>query len=199
VRSQNPDSSRRAAAGFAASAAVPAPPASATPPASAASPSSATPAARGGAPGPIRTARPASRPDPAPSRPAVGAAERELGLTLHRLRLENGLSLRALARRLGYSAHSMFSDIEKGRKIPAEPLIRSYEQCFDLPAGSLRALRRKALAERARRMTDPLASAADQPGGAPGPDHRPAVGELVALLAGALLSRTRRVFGGWTP
>lgn len=80
-------------------------------------------------------------------------AERELGVSLHRLRLENGLSLRALAQRIGYSAHSVVADIEKCRRIPSEALIRSYEDCFGVTDGSLHALRRRAMAERAARLT----------------------------------------------
>lgn len=124
----------------------------------------------GGAPGiatrPADPVRPAASPTLSPA--DIGRAERDLGLTLHRLRLEHGLSLRALAQRLGYSAHSVFSAIEKGRRIPSESLIRSYEQCFGLPAGALRALRRKAMAERAERMTALLAAHVHADAGGPG-------------------------------
>ncbi|WP_344335321.1 helix-turn-helix domain-containing protein, partial [Kitasatospora putterlickiae] len=97
-------------------------------------------------------------------RPVSAAVPEELtgedfGTALRRLRLERGLSMRALAQRLGYSAHSVFSDIEAGRRIPSESLTGSYEECFGLPPGSLLPLRRRALADRARRLTDRPAAA----------------------------------------
>ncbi|WUH90495.1 helix-turn-helix domain-containing protein [Streptomyces sp. NBC_00433] len=91
--------------------------------------------------------------------PAGGAAlsaQRRLGLTLYRLRLERELSLRALARLLGYSAHSVFVDVERGQRLPSEALVGAYERAFGLPPGSLLNLRRQALAERAERLTDAL-------------------------------------------
>ncbi|WP_380283845.1 helix-turn-helix domain-containing protein [Kitasatospora purpeofusca] len=140
----------------------------------------------------------------------------DFGTALRRLRLERGLSMRALAQRLGYSAHSVFSDIEAGRRIPSEALTGSYEECFGLPLGSLLPLRRRALVDRARRLTDRPAPAAPPapvappaaplgpgptraaPGGGP---HRPAapdsVLEAAARLAVAVLSRTRTVVDRW--
>ncbi|MFI0899725.1 helix-turn-helix domain-containing protein [Streptomyces sp. NPDC020983] len=91
--------------------------------------------------------------------PAGGGAlpaQRRLGLTLYRLRLERELSLRALARLLGYSAHSVFVDVERGQRLPSEALVGAYERAFGLPPGSLLKLRRQALAERAERLTDAL-------------------------------------------
>ncbi|MGW9210041.1 helix-turn-helix domain-containing protein [Embleya sp. NPDC055664] len=88
---------------------------------------------------------------PAP-RP-IGSCHRELGLTLYRLRLERGLSLRALARSLGYSSHSAFADFEKARRMPGEPLLLAYERLFELPRGLLLELHARALAERAARLT----------------------------------------------
>ncbi|MYW05930.1 helix-turn-helix transcriptional regulator [Streptomyces sp. SID3343] len=83
----------------------------------------------------------------------VGSCHRELGLTLYRLRLERGLSLRALARCLGYSSHSAFADFEKARRMPGESLMIAYERLFELPHGPLVALRSQALAERAAWLT----------------------------------------------
>lgn len=85
--------------------------------------------------------------------PQPTPAQRELGLALCRLRLEHGLSYRVHARRLGYSAHSMFVDIERGRRLPSEPLVRAYEKHFGLAPGSLAGLRRRALVERADQVT----------------------------------------------
>ncbi|OPC80875.1 hypothetical protein B4N89_07845 [Embleya scabrispora] len=98
-----------------------------------------------------RPEEPTGAEPPAP-RP-IGSCHRELGLTLYRLRLERGLSLRALARRLGYSSHSAFADFEKARRMPGEPLLVAYERLFELPHGLLLELRARALAERAARLT----------------------------------------------
>ncbi|MET8700537.1 helix-turn-helix domain-containing protein [Kitasatospora sp. NPDC004723] len=156
----------------------------------------------------------AARPDSEAARAEL--AGEEFGTALRRLRLERGLSMRALAQRLGYSAHSVFSDIEAGRRIPSESLTGSYEECFGLPPGTLLPLRRRALADRARRLTDrPAVAAAPSapappsppvppepartvPGGGP---HRPAAPDSVldaaARLAVAVLSRTRVVVDRW--
>src|SRR4051812_30037644 len=76
-----------------------------------------------------------------------------LGAILYRNRVERGLSLRAMARRLGLSAHSGLIDYERGRRIPPEDLLAAYERVFDLPADRLCGLRRQALVERAALKT----------------------------------------------
>ena len=138
-----------------------------------------------------------------PVRPAR-SAQRELGLALYRLRLERGLSLRALARRMDYSAHSVFVDVEKGLRLPSESLVNAYEKCFDLPAGSLLSLRQRALVERADELTDALGRTLDPPA-APAPqpgadwaDLGGRVGRLAAAVvrlpsAAISLLRTWRV------
>lgn len=73
----------------------------------------------------------------------------ELGLVLYRCRLEHGLSLRTLARKLGLSAHSSLVDFEKGRRLPPEYLLAGYERIFGLPAQSLVRIRLRLLARRA--------------------------------------------------
>lgn len=104
-------------------------------------------------------ARPAHVPAPAPGHvpaPAPDSAQRRLSLELYRLRLERGLSLRELARLMGYSAHSVFVDVEKGRRLPSESLLTAYEKRFELPTDSLLRLRRQALVERADQFTGGL-------------------------------------------
>src|SRR4051812_21206274 len=64
-------------------------------------------------------------------------AARELGRALHRCRLERGLSLRALARLVGFAAHSGLVDYERGRRIPPEDLLSAYERAFAMPEGAL--------------------------------------------------------------
>jgi transcriptional regulator with XRE-family HTH domain len=117
-------------------------------------------------PAPLAPARTPAPPPPVP-------AQRELGLVLLRLRLEQGLSLRALARRMGYSAHSAFVDVEKGLRLPSEALVSAYEKCFGLPDGSLLRLRRRALVERAGLLTGAPARPADPPTppGTPAPPY----------------------------
>jgi tetratricopeptide (TPR) repeat protein/transcriptional regulator with XRE-family HTH domain len=77
---------------------------------------------------------------------AAGAA---LALTLRRLRRERDLSMREMARPLSLAAHSAVADFESGRRLPAPDILAAYERYFSLSPGSLLALRRKALAERA--------------------------------------------------
>jgi transcriptional regulator with XRE-family HTH domain len=78
-------------------------------------------------------------------------AAAELAATLYRLRLERGLSLRALAPRLGFSSHSALVDYEKGQRIPPEDLLRAYEKFFAQTTGSLQELRSSALTQSAER------------------------------------------------
>jgi transcriptional regulator with XRE-family HTH domain len=88
------------------------------------------------------------------ARSAPDNAACQLALTLYRLRLERGLSLRQLAKSLGYNSHSVFADFENARRIPDERLLRSFEDHFDLPTGSLLSIRSQALVERAADMVD---------------------------------------------
>ncbi|MEE4544526.1 helix-turn-helix transcriptional regulator [Streptomyces sp. V4-01] len=96
------------------------------------------------------------RPDEVDGVNGVGAqrgsrssAQTSFAVTLRRLRLEEGMSLRELARRLGYSAHSTIADFESGRRLPSETLVRECEALFAVTAGSLVAQRRQVLAEKA--------------------------------------------------
>lgn len=84
------------------------------------------------------------------------SAGAELRITLRRLREERGMSLRAMAAPLQLAAHSAVADFESGRRLPARDILTAYERFFGLAAGSLTALRERALAERA------AARAADQ-------------------------------------
>ncbi|CCK26809.1 hypothetical protein BN159_2430 [Streptomyces davaonensis JCM 4913] len=73
-----------------------------------------------------------------------------LGAALYQCRLEHGLSLRALARRLGFGSHSGLLDYERGRRILPEYLLTAYEREFGTAAAQLRELRDRALREQAR-------------------------------------------------
>lgn len=139
----------------------------------------------------------AVEPTSAVARIETTPSHRALALALYRVRLEKGLSLRALAQQLGYSAHSMFADLEKARRLPSEPLLRSYEERFGLPPRSLLDLRQQALIERAARIiAPPEAPAAVPPQPAAAPASRPQPAELrTPLLARLLRTARERVRG----
>ncbi|WEH36577.1 helix-turn-helix transcriptional regulator [Streptomyces sp. AM 4-1-1] len=168
-----------------------------------------------------RSQRPLPDARPAPQPPDALPAEIRLGLALRRLRLEEGLSLRALARRLGYSAHSAIADFEGGRRLPSEALVRSCESVFAVPPGTLLALRREALADRAGQLAGggpvPAARPVENPatteptgtGSQDGPAHPEAVGHgtagatalpsAVAELTAVLRRRTHQWWTGAAP
>ncbi len=81
----------------------------------------------------------------------------KFGLVLRHSRLEQGLSMRTVAKRIGLSAHSGVAEYESGRRIPPEDLIDAYERALCVPVGYLQELRKQALKERANRnATEPL-------------------------------------------
>ncbi|HEV2375268.1 MAG TPA: tetratricopeptide repeat protein [Streptosporangiaceae bacterium] len=84
-------------------------------------------------------------------RQAVPDFAAELGLTLLRYRLSQGLSLRGLARTLGMSGHGGLGEYEKGRRIPPADLLAAWERALRVQPGELSSLRGKALAQRAAR------------------------------------------------
>lgn len=86
------------------------------------------------------------RPGSSPRSTARGGPV-SLGAELRRLRKGRGLSQRALAQRLGYSAHSAIADYETGRRVPANDVLVGYERLFQLPAGLLQKRRTAVLSE----------------------------------------------------
>src|SRR5947209_5663988 len=82
-------------------------------------------------------------------RPNEADPVRALGATLRRLRLTRGLSLRALARQVGMTAHSGLVDYEQGRRLPPADLVAAYQRVFPDAAAELVRLRQAALAHRA--------------------------------------------------
>jgi len=83
----------------------------------------------------------------------TGDADRlAMGLVLYRGRMARGLSMRAISRRLGLSAHSAVAEYEKGGRIPPEYVLEAYERVFELPAGTLHRLRRRVLEQHADRQ-----------------------------------------------
>jgi len=76
-------------------------------------------------------------------------ASQHLGAALRNLRRSRGLAQRDLLRPLHLGSHSAIVDFEAGRRIPPNAVIAAYERFFELPDGTLRKLRERALAERA--------------------------------------------------
>jgi len=81
------------------------------------------------------------------------SASQHLGATLRSLRRSRGLAQRDLLRPLHLGSHSAIVDYEAGRRIPPATVIAAYERFFELPVGTLRKLRERALAERAAAET----------------------------------------------
>ncbi|MGH8890383.1 MAG: helix-turn-helix domain-containing protein [Acidothermaceae bacterium] len=81
---------------------------------------------------------------------AAGDEElRRLGARLRAFRIANGLSQRALVKRIGLSAHSNLTDYELGRRLPPSDVIVACEQVLDVRGGELRRLRDAVLVARA--------------------------------------------------
>jgi transcriptional regulator with XRE-family HTH domain len=79
----------------------------------------------------------------------VGTAANFLGQELLRLRLEDGISLRRLARMFGMSAHSGLVDYERGSRIPPANIMQAYARVFTTEREYLMRLHRAAMVERA--------------------------------------------------
>src|SRR5215469_3987227 len=77
------------------------------------------------------------------------SASQRLGASLRSLRRSRGLSQRDLLRPLHVGSHSAIVEYEAGRRIPPDAVVAAYERFFELPAGTLKKLRQRALAERA--------------------------------------------------
>ena len=86
----------------------------------------------------------------------AAGATLELGAAMRFHRVASGVSLRTMARRLGFSGHSHLADYERGRRLPCKEIVAAYEQTLDLPAGQLGQVHDRALAERAERVTAEL-------------------------------------------
>lgn len=118
---------------------------------------------------------------------ALTGGPASLGAELRRLRKGRGLSQRALAQRLGYSAHSAIADYETGRRVPANDVLVGYERLFRLPPGSLQQRRAAVLSELADEQSAPGAAEAAiaeaLASGAPGAVAAiAAIGEAIARI-----------------
>lgn len=85
---------------------------------------------------------------------ALTPAAVELRVLLRRLRRERGLSQRDLIGSLHLASHSVITDYETGRRIPAHDILVGYERIFGASAAPLHGLRQRALAERAAAEAD---------------------------------------------
>lgn len=59
------------------------------------------------------------------------------GEKLRQLRRNNGITLQALARDLGYADHTFLSRIERGKKKPSTELVVAIAQKFNIPTDQL--------------------------------------------------------------
>jgi transcriptional regulator with XRE-family HTH domain len=102
-------------------------------------------------------------------------------------RLEQGLSLRALAKRVGLSAHSGVAEYERGTRVPPADLIDAYEQALGLPSGYLMNLRQQILRERAKSPigNSPVLASTPQELAIAPPNHRLAIGVVAAIVFAA--------------
>jgi transcriptional regulator with XRE-family HTH domain len=85
--------------------------------------------------------------DPTPSTtPAL--PEQRIGAALRAARETGGLSLRAVAKRLGYNSHTTLSSYERGSIMPPEVVVEGYEKLLGLPEGKLMKVLEAACVER---------------------------------------------------
>lgn len=131
--------------------------------------------------------------------PAAEPCAQQLGAILRSSRLEQGLSLRALAKRVGLSAHSGVAEYERGTRIPPADLIDAYERALALPTGYLMNLRQQILRERAKSAQSDSSVLASTPEelAIAAPNHRLVIGVIAAMVVTAttavIAARARRV------
>ncbi|HET6385585.1 MAG TPA: helix-turn-helix transcriptional regulator [Armatimonadota bacterium] len=62
---------------------------------------------------------------------------RRFGQKLHALRVQNNLTLKELARAVGYAAHGHISELESGKKLPTADFVLSVARLFDVTTDQL--------------------------------------------------------------
>jgi transcriptional regulator with XRE-family HTH domain len=87
----------------------------------------------------------------------------ELGAAMRYHRIANGVSLRVMARRLGFSGHSHLADYERGRRLPGREIVTGYEEHLRVPPGQLGDIYDRALTERAKRLASEPIDNGDEP------------------------------------
>jgi tetratricopeptide (TPR) repeat protein/transcriptional regulator with XRE-family HTH domain len=116
-------------------------------------------------------------------------ATRRLGVELRKLRRERGLAQRELCKSLNLASHTTIVDFESGRRIPSQDILAAYERQFGLAPGSLRRLRRNALAQRAATEARRAISAGNGMSGEPD-GHRTVVPRLLPGPTAEFTGRT---------
>lgn len=74
--------------------------------------------------------------------------EQRVGAALREAREAGGLSLREVAKRLGYNSHTTLSGYERGSIMPTEAVVEGYERLLGLPSGKLAKVLEAACIER---------------------------------------------------
>lgn len=74
--------------------------------------------------------------DPAPASGKV-PPEQRVGAAMRKVRESAGMSLREMARRLGYNSHTTLSSHERGEVMPTDESVAGYERELGLRTGSL--------------------------------------------------------------
>lgn len=74
--------------------------------------------------------------------------EQLVGAAMRQARGLSGVSLRQMAKRLGYHSHTTLSSYERGAVMPTDDVVRGYEQLLGLESGSLARILEDARIER---------------------------------------------------
>src|SRR5690349_6722643 len=77
-----------------------------------------------------------------------------VGAAMRKARKDKGIGLRAMARKLGYSAHSNLSEYETGNRLASDDVLKGYERVCELRKGSLHSIQEAALDAAHRRPSD---------------------------------------------
>jgi transcriptional regulator with XRE-family HTH domain len=80
--------------------------------------------------------------------------EQRVGAAMREARESAGISLRGMAKRLGYHSHTMFSSYERGAAMPTDDAVTGYERVLGLSPGTLTSVLEEA---RTQRHGDPFA------------------------------------------
>src|SRR5262249_18326338 len=83
-----------------------------------------------------------------PSRSAKPLPEERIGAEMRRARESKGISLRQMAKRLGYHSHTTLSTYERGAVMPTEEAVQNYERGLGLGPDTLLSILESARIER---------------------------------------------------
>jgi transcriptional regulator with XRE-family HTH domain len=138
--------------------------------------------------------------------------EQRTGAALREAREARGVSLRELAKQLGYHSHTTLSGYERGSLLPPDQVIAGYERVLRLDSGALMKIVEAARIERhgdvwpKRRTREPQQLVADTAGPtaeeiAEAPPRRQASRRhaLIAASAALLIALTATIVVVWSP